>query len=111
MTPKSWVRAAVLIALALCAVVSPFVRRLDLDDWVHYAVLEGALGASHGVAASGPWDLFRFSDGTEVANLAFKNAGNLWFTPGDWKLAFLRPLASLLTTLDHHVFGLWDCFE
>jgi hypothetical protein len=107
MTPKRWTLAAVLIALALCMLVFPFVRRLDLDDWVHYAVLEGTLGRTQGVLASGPWDLFRFSDGTELANLRFREAGKLWFAPDNWKLAFWRPLSSLLTALDHQCFGLW----
>lgn len=86
----------------------PFIRRLIVDDWADVAVLDGTLSLAQGVTQSGPWDLFRFYGGDPAIIQQAKQASTTpWFTHPELKLAFWRPLSSLLIALDHRLFGTW----
>ncbi len=73
------------------------------DDWSQLAQLQGRVGAS----VQSPWDLYRFADGDPAHLRALQLHGPIpWFTDPHLKLAFFRPLSSLLLALDFRVFGL-----
>jgi hypothetical protein len=73
------------------------------DDWSQIAHLQGRAGS----AARGAWDLYRFADGDPAHLRALQVDGPIpWFADPHLKLAFLRPLSSLLLALDFKVFGL-----
>jgi hypothetical protein len=66
------------------------------------------LSRAQGLVQSGPWDLFRFYGGEpEMIQLAKESSTSPWFTYAELKLAFWRPLSSLLIALDHRLFGMW----
>jgi hypothetical protein len=70
------------------------------DDWVFVGTLE------HRFAYEVPWwDLYRF---TPVDADSARAAGYLpWWTAPGMRLHLVRPLASMLLTLDHAAFGRW----
>jgi hypothetical protein len=96
--------ASVLLGtLAIGAVYySPSLRQgLYADDFVAVAMMEGKLAAPRH-----PLDLFNFADGSEVDVRRLKRLGSLpWWTPADFRVAFMRPLSSALWHFDRFVFG------
>src|SRR5690348_11506485 len=78
----------------------PFIHFLLVDDWFHVAILDGTVSRVQGATASGPWDLFRFFGGNpQVIQLAKESSITPWFTHPELKIAFWRPLSSLLIAL------------
>jgi hypothetical protein len=73
---------------------------LALDDFVHR--LHARRYAFMGEAR--PFDMFRFMDGNPTHLAALRERGLVpWFAADDLRVAFFRPLASLLHTLDYSV--------
>ncbi|MDD9967738.1 MAG: hypothetical protein OXR73_16000 [Myxococcales bacterium] len=71
------------------------------DDFVQAAMLGGAFPGKRAV-----WDLFRFAGPTGESNAALVDFGYLpWWSSPDLSLAMFRPLASLLVSADHALFG------
>ena len=100
----SWVRFPKVIVLSLalaCAVSLPAARiGLFVDDYVHVGMLEKL------VPFGSPWGLFDFAPGNvEIFTPRITHGPFPWFTLPDLKVTFLRPLSSLLTAMDHAVFG------
>ncbi|MCB9663660.1 MAG: hypothetical protein H6732_06090 [Alphaproteobacteria bacterium] len=107
-TPASgrWIALALVVAAPMGLATVP-TARFALDDWFQLAVARGSVGPAQGVAATAPFDLFRFSSGDPDANAEAMAQGLVpWFTDPAWKLSLWRPLASALHTLDLHLFGL-----
>lgn len=103
-----WVLWVTLLGASVGMSCLPFVDTLLIDDWLHVAVLDGTLSHAQGVAQSGPWDLFRFDGGDpKLVQLAKESSTSPWFSHPELKLAFWRPLSSLLMALDHRLFGIW----
>ena len=76
------------------------------DDYMHLATLEGVSRIEEDIWLE-PLDLYRFSDGNPESMKAFRDTGPApWFVHPELKLAFWRPLSSLLAYLDHKIFGL-----
>jgi hypothetical protein len=53
----------------------------------------------------GPWDLYRFADGGAGVREAIDSGLHPWWTSPQLKLAFLRPIASLLRVAEEKVFA------
>jgi hypothetical protein len=70
------------------------------DDFVTLAMMEGAFAAPRQ-----PLDLFNFIDGSLAEHAALQAAGYPWWMPPDFKIAFLRPFASLLLWVDRVLFA------
>ena len=97
-----------MLGAALGLTCLPFIDSLLVDDWIHFAVLDGTLSHAQGLAQSAPWDLFRFDGGNpEVIQLAKESSTSPWFSHPELKLAFWRPISSLLMALDYRLFGMW----
>lgn len=109
-TPQSlkWVLVVAVLGATVGLTCLPFIDSLLVDDWIHFAVLDGTLSHAQGLAQSAPWDLFRFDGGDpELIQLAKESSTSLWFTHPELKLAFWRPISSLLMALDYRLFGMW----
>lgn len=52
-----------------------------------------------------PWNLYDFGTPPAKGTQAYETGSLPWWTSGDWRIAFLRPVASLSLMLDHAVFG------
>jgi hypothetical protein len=74
------------------------------DDFVFQAMMDDAWAVPRH-----PLDLFNFADGTPEENRALRQHGYPWWTPDDFKIAMLRPLAAALIWFDRAAFGdaLW----
>lgn len=101
--PRAWERAC----LAGCALLTWALRLPSLlcpyflDDLAQHAMLQGRYWTPRA-----PWDLYRFVGGTDADAAAVLRAGFLpWWTDPQYRLAFLRPLASLSLWFDHRVLG------
>lgn len=88
-----------LLLAALLALPSLGVGWL-VDDYVHRAAVDGNI-AGH----PGGLDLYDFADGNPQRMAWNQDHGFPWWTAPDLKVRFLRPLSSLLTRIDHQVFG------
>ena len=76
---------------------------LALDDFVHRAHARGY--AFMGPAR--PFDMFVFMDGNPAHLAALRERGLVpWFTPDYLRIAFFRPVSSLLHTIDYGVLRL-----
>lgn len=105
---RSWVLLVAALGATVGLTCLPFIDSFLVDDWIHFAVLDGTLSQAQGLAQSAPWDLFRFDGGDpEVIQLAKESSTSPWFTHPELKLAFWRPISSLLMALDHRLFGMW----
>ena len=94
---KRWAPFAVAWLVALPSLGAGFV----LDDWLQRALLRGDFRQGSSVLA-----LFTFADGDPSHTLPeIRNGPFPWFTLPEVRLSFFRPLASLLTYFDFHVFG------
>jgi hypothetical protein len=99
---RHFVLLAVGASLLLGLSCLPFVKSMMLEDWMHHATLNGALGPAQGVAARAPWEFFIFMEDGASLN---EKARAFWFAHPSLKVAFWRPFSSLLIALDHRVFG------
>jgi hypothetical protein len=92
---------AVLIAAALAmlpALVTPFV----VDDWYHLANVRG-----DGLLPDrAPWDLFHFDNSGDPFPGGVQGNYLPWWTGGEFRGRFLRPLSSVLHWVEYAVFGL-----
>jgi hypothetical protein len=71
------------------------------DDYLQYAMLHGKYPL-----ARASWDLYRFSDGSSAEMQRHLDFGSFpWWSDPHFKLALLRPLASLSHAFDYRVFG------
>jgi hypothetical protein len=70
------------------------------DDYVSLAMMEGGFAVPRH-----PLDLFNFIDGSATEHAALQRAGYPWWMPPDFKIAMLRPFASLLSWADRVLFG------
>lgn len=84
-----------------------FVRREALwagfvaDDYAQLGMLDGTYPVPRE-----PYNLFSFSDGTPAEGYRLMRAGFYpWWADPEVRLVMLRPLASLMTALDHRLFG------
>lgn len=74
---------------------------LMMDDHAHKML---ATGDAYPGGPRGPWDLFRFLDEDRDALQQVMNRGMWpWWSVTGFRLAFFRPIASLLHTLDYRV--------
>jgi hypothetical protein len=97
-TPRfPWVVAAIAFLLVAPTIRSGFL----LDDHLHNYVLDGNAfpGGPRGV-----WDLYRFADGGAGTGKAIAQGIYPWWSNPELRLAFLRPLSSLLRVAEHTVF-------
>ena len=96
---------AAVVALALLTGVAVFWPTLELglvsDDYVAVAIVSGDFAAPRH-----PLDAFDFGLGTPADVAAVKRLGSLpWWSPEDFRVAFLRPLSSALWHVDKALFG------
>jgi len=71
------------------------------DDYMAVAVTRGEFAAPRH-----PLDAFDFAIGTADDTRAIKRLGSLpWWSPDDFRVAFLRPLSSALWLVDRALFG------
>jgi len=90
------------------AVVAFFVSAPSLgagfivDDHVHRFFARG--GTIPG-GPRGPWDLYHFADGGPGLHEAMDRGLHPWWTSPDLRLAFFRPVASLLRVAEERLFG------
>jgi hypothetical protein len=69
------------------------------DDLYQIALVEGLFGPH------APWDLYTFADGDAATNAEQAARGTLpWWTASQFRYSMLRPLASLLVSIDHWLF-------
>ena len=73
------------------------------DDYVHQLVLRGD---DENVPME-PWALYDFGTRADWTAIDGTVGTFPWWTGGDWKIRFLRPLASLYLLGQHAVFGEW----
>jgi hypothetical protein len=78
-----------------------------IDDHVHRYFAHG--GAVPG-GPRGPWDLYRFADGGAGVRSAIDAGLHPWWTSPALKLAFFRPVTSLLRIAEEAVFGDYAIF-
>jgi hypothetical protein len=94
-----------LIVLGLFVRREVFAAGFFADDYAQLGMLEGIYPLQRGVA-----DLFDFSDGSQAESRLLIDSGFYpWWADPQLRLAMFRPLASLMTALDHHWFGV-DAF-
>jgi hypothetical protein len=75
-----------------------------LDDYSHRLMLDRTFLVPGGERAL--WDLFRFQDGDRTTFRELLEAGVApWWTVPDFRLAFFRPLTSLLHAVDYTFFS------
>jgi len=73
------------------------------DDHIHQLVLEGWAPPKVPLR---PWSLYDFGTAEQWRAAAEHGAWNpIWWLDRDWKIRFIRPLASLSLWLDHAVWG------
>lgn len=71
------------------------------DDYAQLGMLDGTYPVKRA-----PYNLFSFSDGTAAEGHRLIRAGFYpWWADPQVRLVMLRPLASLMITLDHRLFG------
>src|SRR5688572_14219385 len=99
-SPRFAIACCVVAGVALC---SPSLwTGLVADDFLHQLMLRDHPGLPF--AGRGPFDLFRFADGSPETARALTNAGVFpWWTDPKALLAFFRPLASLTHAADHRL--------
>lgn len=98
-SPTFWLR----LAPALGALVSLTVFQFDffMDDLLQLAVVQGLWDGPRG-----QWELFTFGAGdASIMRPYLENGPMPWWTLPELRLAFFRPLASLLAHFDVWAFG------
>jgi hypothetical protein len=87
-----------IIAIALIVALTSATVGFTADDYGFRVALRTGLRSS--------LDLFRFSSGHPIENLGLIASGTFpWWMAPDFKLHFIRPLASALFSLDFMIFG------
>jgi hypothetical protein len=93
--------------VAAVMVVGLYVRREALwagfvaDDYAQLGMLDGTYPVPRA-----PYNLFSFSDGSASEGFRLIRAGFYpWWADPEVRLVMFRPLASLMITLDHRLFG------
>lgn len=92
------------VALALSMALTLALPSLGVgyfsDDWIN----EGVLGGQVETLQRAPWDLYRFETGrpTDLRQMQSRGPTPWWALP-TVRIAFCRPLASALLSLDHAV--------
>lgn len=95
-----WLLAAVLLLGVLLQ--SPSLGMgFYADDYVHQLVLRGEVDLPH----LAPHALYDFGVASDWKLVEGASGSLPWWTDGDWKIRFFRPLASLSLVLDHALFG------
>src|SRR5262245_25502765 len=89
-----------LAALAALLVSPALGAGLVVDDFLIRAV---EIGPASGLGTLRPFDVFRFTDGSDVAQLMEECSTPWWSSPG-LRLAFWRPLSSASHWLDFRLF-------
>jgi hypothetical protein len=105
-TPKRLLaspRAPLVIALVAVVLSLPTLGAgMMMDDYLHYMTFHPPFERVGG--PRGDWDMFRFMDETPGGLRAGMDLGFYpWWTSSSFKLAFFRPLASLLHAADNHL--------
>ena len=92
----------VLAAVAFLAHAPTLGSGYLLDDYTHryFAQGERLPGSSRG-----PWDLYRFADGGPGIREAMDSGLHPWWTSPNLKLAFFRPVASLMRVAEEKLFA------
>jgi hypothetical protein len=105
--PRGLVRTGVLFASTFAAAVLALVIRIPalragfaLDDFAHMAVARGLFPLHRA-----PWNLFAFVRSEADVRLGIATGALPWWTDHDLRLAFFRPISSLLATFDARVLG------
>jgi hypothetical protein len=89
------------LAVALLLGIATISIGFYADDWVLLTVFDGKLSTS-----ATKLDLYHFASGDPVQTSAFVARGPWpWWTHPELKIQLWRPLASVLFTLDHALFG------
>jgi hypothetical protein len=101
--PATWY--ALLVAVVIVLGVHQYWPTLQLglfsDDYLAEAMADGRFGVPRSAL-----DLFNFVDGSPNEEAALKRLGMLpWWTPPDFRIAFMRPLSSALLYVDRALFG------
>lgn len=73
------------------------------DDYGHQLVLRG--DSQHPTMR--PWNLYDFGEAPQPGEEGYELGAFPWWTDADWKVRFLRPLASVSLWLDHALYGEW----
>jgi hypothetical protein len=95
------VRVLAIVLLGLLVRAPALFGGFLADDYGHQLVLSGA--AEH--PSLRPWNLYDFGSAPAPGEQAFELGTYPWWVDGDWKVRFLRPLASLSLWLDHALYG------
>jgi hypothetical protein len=91
------------IAFGLALLLPTLALGFMLDDFSHRLMLDPSFDFPGGRREV--WDLFRFQDANRETFRGFLEAGIApWWTPPDFRLAFFRPLTSLLHAVDYTFF-------
>ena len=100
----TWFLAAIAALLHLPSLSAGYI----VDDHAHRWF---AQGNSMPGGPRGAWDLYRFADGGEGVGRAVETGIHAWWTAPDLKLAFFRPITSLLRVAEERAFGdqAWLC--
>jgi len=72
-----------------------------VDDHAHRFVGQGNTVPG---GPRGPWELYRFADGGAGVRAAIDEGIHAWWTAPDLKLAFLRPITSLVRVAEERLF-------
>jgi hypothetical protein len=95
--------AAWAIAFGVALVLPTLALGFMLDDFSHRLMLDPSFEFPGGQRAI--WDLFRFQDSSREKFHELLEAGIApWWAPPDFRLAFFRPLSSLLHAFDYTFF-------
>lgn len=92
-------RAALLglLAAALLLRLPSLATGLFSDDWVqHWTLEQGSYGPT-----LRPWALFDFGTAEGFERTGEELGGTPWWTATDWKVRFMRPVASLWIAAEH----------
>ncbi len=100
---RKWIVIAVCVGVLMGLSCIPLVNSMMFEDWMHHGVIQGTLGSAQGISSKAPWDFFVFMDGDAGHE---EKLASFWFTHPDSRVAFWRPLSSLLIAGDHQLFGL-----
>lgn len=94
-------RLALIVALGLAVSLPALGVGFVLDDVLHRAVLEGLVSDYE----FGWFNLYEFTSAQNGAARLRAQGSMPWFTDGELRLRFFRPLSSFLLVLDHRLFA------
>src|SRR5215510_6096080 len=91
------------IAFGIALLLPTLALGFMLDDFSQRLMLDRTFDFPGGQRAA--WDLFRFQDSNQDNFHVLLEAGTApWWAPPDFRLAFFRPLSSLLHAFDYTFF-------